>query len=56
MTEQLAYSYRATCSILESHGFTLEEIENFLVKNQNQRGYIASDVIDEARKARSIAA
>lgn len=41
--EQLAYSYQAICNILEAHGYTMAQIEQFLIKHQNPSGYIKAE-------------
>ena len=45
MAEELAYTYRATASIMDANGFTMEEIEAFLIQHQNPSGYIKESLI-----------
>jgi hypothetical protein len=42
---ELAYDYRTCCSIMLDRGFTMAEIEAFLIAHQNASGYIKASEI-----------
>lgn len=41
----LAYTYAATARIMDVNGYSLEEIELFLIEHQNESGYIRASLI-----------
>ncbi|CAB4162404.1 hypothetical protein UFOVP783_42 [uncultured Caudovirales phage] len=47
---QLAYSYAAAARIMDAGGYSMAEIEAFLVKHQNPSGYIKSSDLPPVRK------
>ena len=47
---QLAYNYVAVCNILESYGYSDQEIAGFLKEKQNPSGYIASSELPPIKK------
>jgi hypothetical protein len=42
---ELAYNYQVTCRIMNDRGFSMGEIEAFLIEHQNESGYIKSSLI-----------
>lgn len=49
MNNELGYSYRAVCAILDAKGWNEKQIGGFLVKHQNAAGYIRHSVIVAAK-------
>lgn len=47
-TSELAYSYRAVCSILEARGFSLDQTAAFLKREQTPNGYILASKLPVA--------
>ena len=42
---ELAYNYQVTCRIMDERGYSMGEIEAFLIEHQNESGYIKSSLI-----------
>ena len=45
---ELAYDYHTTAALMDARGYNMEEIEAFLIRNQNESGYIKSSAIPES--------